>query len=143
MESSVDTELESVFVSCDFSVLAASFPLHAVNNNAMQSVKINRNVLFVFIKNAPLNKSNKINSYRLVYGWLLLFFFWYVLPRNWYWIASFGQALIQAPHRIHSGWFGVLHTSISILHTFEHWLHPIHWLPSTLILRKLILLNNE
>ena len=54
LESSVDTELDSVFVSCDFSVLAAPFPLHAVNNNAMQSVKIERNVLFVFINNCSL-----------------------------------------------------------------------------------------
>ena len=49
MESS-----EKDYSSCDFSVLAASFPLHAVNNNAMQSVKIERNVLFVFINNCSL-----------------------------------------------------------------------------------------
>ena len=50
----------SVCVVCVFVVSAASFPLHAVSNNAALSVKTGINIFLVFINHVSLINSIKL-----------------------------------------------------------------------------------
>ena len=51
LELSTASVVDSVWVFCEFSVVADPDPLHAVRDNAAQRVIIDINVLFVFINN--------------------------------------------------------------------------------------------